>query len=1668
MPPKKKRQQVKKKKSKKNQKKQKTNNQRTPKKKKTGEQKNIQRYNPRGTNLSSLELFNPIDSPLSPEASVIFKKLRKKDVTTLLKGVEELGQLIEKSEVKELELLIPHFVRMFLNLGRESRENKLLVSLLNNLGLLVSKVQKKILPFLQRFFGSWYCYQRSISSEISKAAQRSLNLSFPTEEKLTKAIQFCENEIIAHIFSSLAATPLTVAGSRKVSLEHRKEIVLNLRTSSLGGAALLIENLGEQCKLLQENNDSKKLIELSIYFSNDKQDKMVIRRSLQFLQIIFQKKKNLYQNENPLLNQLIDTSLFVFQSKIEIRMRLAFLLSFLKNDTQKVIWDNFDSQELFYNQCPAFFKNSIKKNNINLFNNKKKSGSSGPPIDFEDICSCLVPLLNLIPKKKLKWENKIGLIVDSFWEIGRNSKRVMNFNRTKSIFFSTFSNLMHFLNNSHFQNETLAWIKNSIKQILKLPFNNDSITFIKILGENSLLFSKIKENENEKEKEIEKEIEIEIEIEKENEKENENENENENEKEKEKEKENTNEIYWDWCLKLVNKLENNSQNENYINLIIEFICSISKSKEIEKLEKLISILFNFLKTKIENMKIDFFSKKVSNILKLISPLLIFEKNKIFNPTIIGNYFNKIIKTNNVNEIQYFLENCTNIQIDCSDQSMIEDHLKTYFSNLYDKIFLIQNNQKKKNIQKKKLLSINNNKNEIKLIHKITKEIKEKNKGIEIEQSESIEESSEKSELESGSELKNEIEKESESDEDESENESGNEEQEQEQEQEEEDEQEQEQEDEDEETLLLKSIDYFENFIKMKILSNETVLNIYNFLLLKLESKPLFLLYRCMFLEKYAKETKLYELQQNTINLIFDNCKFYGESETWAISSPEKNWLFITNKYKKYFDYESTLENVLKNKIKINLISKYILHLIKDLELDFNQIQRLFILILNSNLLVKYQNLLIIEDLLIELKLTNEKFSLNLEIIFLILENIIKLIPQKDLYLYTLTPKLYKLGALLKQRVFPFLNENPLILEQLLEKLFTLILKNDKNNNKNKNNNQEEEKGKEAQDKTKHWLCIVSILFKSITIKQFNIEQFLNDFDLDNENCRLLIYSLFLAINLGNLILSQNDEIIEQFSQEYLGKILTILYDNDVSEKRLKIYLDCLQLLLVSPIKTNFDQDILNICNNWKSNFPQNSQLLSLMVQIKNKNNKDDEHKDIQCSLEYILNNWQEKNSDWTNLFYQVLNIIHTDRKIKNNNDFKLIKYQKQLLKIYFKIAEKKEIFPVSLKLLSNLISKIDLTFLINDINQYFEKIINLLSYSQSKSIQFCSYLLLKYYYNYYNEMNNKDKNQNTNKNDEDNDNDNDNNSDDDSITDFNNKISNVLKQKIVSNLKNSKKLNFEILLYWGLFLNSLKNLEEKPKLIKFFKTEISNKFFTQLFRTIDHYQQPQTIPPTTIENFNNWDLGKYSSYIFYETVSQLPTLIRFWGKDKKSKSEKIKINNYFENILSPILLHQEFTQVIALQEVLETRIRIDQSFGHIQLIIQKESFSIDMLMKVPKEYPLKLVEFHSNKVIGFDRSSYRKLFLQMVKLLSQEDSNLASIVSFWTKNVNSHFEGVDPCSICLCVINLSDSSLPRISCPQCKEKFHAICLHKWFASTVKSVPDCPLCRGVFNLKKRYH
>ena len=81
-------------------------------------------------------------------------------------------------------------------------------------------------------------------------------------------------------------------------------------------------------------------------------------------------------------------------------------------------------------------------------------------------------------------------------------------------------------------------------------------------------------------------------------------------------------------------------------------------------------------------------------------------------------------------------------------------------------------------------------------------------------------------------------------------------------------------------------------------------------------------------------------------------------------------------------------------------------------------------------------------------------------------------------------------------------------------------------------------------------------------------------------------------------------------------------------------------------------------------------------------------------------------------------------------------------------------------------------------------------------------------------------------------------------------------------------------------------------------------------------------------------------------------------------------------------------------------------------------------------------------------------------------------LSFFLKNVTSHFEGIAECAICysyvqrlsvclltglvlriffVSIVNASDGSLPRKPCKTCKNRFHAACLYKVRRSTLSLV-----------------
>ncbi|CAH0702653.1 unnamed protein product [Spodoptera exigua] len=72
---------------------------------------------------------------------------------------------------------------------------------------------------------------------------------------------------------------------------------------------------------------------------------------------------------------------------------------------------------------------------------------------------------------------------------------------------------------------------------------------------------------------------------------------------------------------------------------------------------------------------------------------------------------------------------------------------------------------------------------------------------------------------------------------------------------------------------------------------------------------------------------------------------------------------------------------------------------------------------------------------------------------------------------------------------------------------------------------------------------------------------------------------------------------------------------------------------------------------------------------------------------------------------------------------------------------------------------------------------------------------------------------------------------------------------------------------------------------------------------------------------------------------------------------------------------------------------------------------------------------------------------------------LRGALRLWAGAVSARVAAAPQCYICYCRLHPASGRLPRVPCHQCKNKFHNVCLRKWFATSNKS--NCPLCRAAF-------
>ncbi len=228
-------------------------------------------------------------------------------------------------------------------------------------------------------------------------------------------------------------------------------------------------------------------------------------------------------------------------------------------------------------------------------------------------------------------------------------------------------------------------------------------------------------------------------------------------------------------------------------------------------------------------------------------------------------------------------------------------------------------------------------------------------------------------------------------------------------------------------------------------------------------------------------------------------------------------------------------------------------------------------------------------------------------------------------------------------------------------------------------------------------------------------------------------------------------------------------------------------------------------------------------------------------------------------------------------------------------------------------------------------------------------------------------------------------------------------------------------------------------------------------------------------NLDKWDFEEYMiegfdissensipllcAHLYYRLLKSVPSLVRLWFSECKSRQFVLAVENYTEKFFSPLLVSFEIKSVQKLIDN-DMSIKVNPKTYDIAASYTFEEAELDIIIKMPSCFPLKLAEVSSGsgggRMAGISDARWRGWLLAVSSVMMGHNGSVADSLAQFKKNVSMHFEGIEDCAICYSVISLADRSTPQKACRVCKHVFHGSCLYKWFKSSNQN--QCPLCR----------
>ncbi|XP_050414016.1 E3 ubiquitin-protein ligase listerin [Patella vulgata] len=319
-------------------------------------------------------ILDDVDSTLDSDVRLLLRKLSKRDTTTKIKALQELGAICQQKDADVIKSMLPFWPRLYNRLSIDT-DHKVREAVQQTFLIITSQVKKEIAPYLKSIMGCWILSQCDTYPTVASAANQAFHNTFPSG-KQNEALTIYRQEIINYFVDNLVnKTAQSLSDSKTTDSEDMESKYTRTVASSLLGCRKLISAIPED-KLSTLVSSIISLFENGKFWKHGKSVVPSVKAGLySFLAVVCQRYPEVANSYSSKLTPLVLHNLDISNPLIVGSMWEA-ILSLV--NYSPVCWEHISLQKAFWPKL-------------------RKSLEGGCHGNASTIAPNLMPLLSKIP-----------------------------------------------------------------------------------------------------------------------------------------------------------------------------------------------------------------------------------------------------------------------------------------------------------------------------------------------------------------------------------------------------------------------------------------------------------------------------------------------------------------------------------------------------------------------------------------------------------------------------------------------------------------------------------------------------------------------------------------------------------------------------------------------------------------------------------------------------------------------------------------------------------------------------------------------------------------------------------------------------------------------------------------------------------------------------------------------------------------------------------------------------------------------------------------------------------------------------------------------------------------------------------------------------------------------